>query len=58
MKRRADEQSERAEEAGCHEAEDIFADADDEGFDESSPERVTDDEIFREQYFEIIQRTR
>ena len=30
------------------EAEGLFQDADGEGFDESSPEAVTDDELFRE----------
>ena len=61
--RHAREQFERAAKAGCHEsdeldrreAEDLFGDADEEGFDEASPERVTDDELFDERDFETLQ---
>ena len=35
--------------------EDLFGEADEEGFEESSPERVTDDELFNEKDFENIQ---
>ena len=43
------------EELDDKEVEDLFGDADEEGFEESSPERVTDDELFEEKDFENIQ---
>ena len=55
MKEAQEEAKAHRDELDSKDVEDLFGDADEEGLEESSAERVTDDEMFDEKDFETLQ---